>query len=297
MRLPAFEYHSAANLTDALEKLIQLGSHARVLAGGTDLLLRMKLGIEKGDQLVDISKVRELAFIRKEGSTIRIGALTRFSDIATSGTLKKHLPILSSTAEQIGSWQIRNRATIGGNLCSASPAADSAPALLALDSHVVFVGPDGEAEAPLETFFTGPRTHMLHPAQILKEIVIKLVRGRSAGTYLKLMRKKAADLAMVGVAVQARLNPGEQTLAEMTIGMGGVAATPIRAKRAEEMLKGLSYEKALEILPRAALEAANESKPSGGRIPSDYRRAIVEVYVKRGGKGVLETLFDGGPEK
>lgn len=297
MRLPAFEYHSAVSLSDALEKLAQLGPHARVLAGGTDLVLRMKLRIEKGDQLVDIGKVRELAFIRKEGSTIRIGALTRFSDIAASETLRKHLPILSSAAEQIGSWQIRNRATIGGNLCSASPAADSAPALLALDARVVFVGPEGEANASLESFFTGPRTHILHPAQILKEIVIESSEGRSAGTYLKLMRRKAADLAMAGVAVQARLNPEEQTLAEVTIGLGGVAATPIRAKRAEAMLKGLSHAKALKVLPEAALMAAMGANPSGRRIPEDYRRAIVEAYVKRGAKSVLETLFDGGPAR
>jgi CO/xanthine dehydrogenase FAD-binding subunit len=292
MRIRAFEYHAAKDLRDALEKVEHYGDQARVLAGGTDLVLALKKKKIQPACVISLHKLRELDYVREEDSRVRIGAMAKHADLARNPILKKNCPILCQAVGLIGSWQIRNVATIGGNLCTASPAADSAGPLLALDARAVIADLGGEKEIPLSSFFRGPGETALQPNQLLKEIVIDLPKAPSAGCYLRLMRKKAVDLALVGVAFQAGLDASGKRLGRAAIGLGGVAPTPIRPSEAEQALAGLTHEEAIKTLPDAARMAVEATRPiSDVRASAAYRRAVVEVYVQRSVKTALATLF------
>jgi carbon-monoxide dehydrogenase medium subunit len=200
-------------------------------------------------------------------------------------------PVLAQACSLVGSWQIRNTATIGGNLCNASPVADTAGPLLVLDASVVLQGPGGSREMTLQKFFTGPGTTELEPGELLKEVRIPLPGIGSAGCYLKLMRRKALDLALVGVAIQAEPDPDGDTLGKVAIALGGVAPTPIRVPEAEDLLTGMGYAAALKAVPEASRMAVAVSNPiSDVRASADYRRMITEMYVAKGLTALFETL-------
>lgn len=297
MRIRPFEYHAAVDLEDAMVQLDQWGPDSKVLAGGTDLILAMKHKTSLPFCVIGLNKVRELAFVREENGTVRIGALATHSELSKNALLNENAPVLCEALSLIGSWQIRNIATIGGNLCNASPAADSAAPLLALDARVVIADRAGEKEMPLGSFFTGPGTTTMAPNQILKEIVIARPRFPSAGCYLKLMRKKAVDLSLVGVAFQADADRSGQRLRRVAIGLGGVAPTPVRAPEAEAMLTGLNRNEALKALTEAARAAVAATKPiSDIRASAGYRRTMVDVYVRRAGEKVVKALLKTGGE-
>jgi len=297
MRIRPFEYHTAANLEDALAQLAEYGPEGKVLAGGTDLILAMKHKKVIPNHVISIRKVGELAFVKEEANRLRIGALATHSQLCSNELVREEAISLWEAISLIGSWQIRNIATIGGNLCNASPAADSAPPLLTLDARVVIADAKGEREIPLESFFTGPGATVLGQDQLLKEIVIDTPRSLSRGCYLKLMRKKAVDLSVVGVAFQAEVYESRKTLSRVAIGLGGVAPTPIRAHRAEAILNELEYHEALKALPDAARAAVEETSPiTDIRASAEYRKAVVDAYVRRAGEKVLNALFQEGGE-
>jgi len=294
MRIRPFDYFAATSLNHALERLEHYGSEIKLLAGGTDLVLAMKEKKILPPKVLSLHKIRELDFVQEENGTVQIGALSRHADLAGNAMLNARFPILCEAVGSIGSWQIRNVATIGGNLCTASPAADSAPALLALDARVVIVDTEGEKEIPLISFFAGPGETVLKPNQLLKEIRIEQPKSRSAGCYLKLMRRKAVDLALVGVAFQAQVDQAGDKLTRVAVALGGVAPTPIRAPEAEAMLTGLSYDKALKEIPKAALAAVEATRPiSDIRASADYRKAIVKAYIRQAADRILKVLFIG----
>ena len=297
MRIRPFEYHFAATLEDALTQLSRYGPEGKVLAGGTDLVLAMKHKKVLPRHVISLRKVGDLAYILEDAERLRIGALATHSQICGNDTLRRRTPALWQAVSLIGSWQIRNIATIGGNLCNASPAADSAPPLLALDARVVIADIKGEKEVPVSSFFTGPGATVLSPDQLLKEIIIEPPDPQSAGCYLKLMRKKAVDLALVGVAFQGQIDDSGKRLSGVEIGLGGVAPTPIRARGAEAILNGLEYRDALKALPDAARAAVKETSPiTDIRATAEYRKAIVEVFVRRAGEKALKALFEQGGE-
>ena len=292
MRIRPFEYYAATNLNDALERLEQYGRETKILAGGTDLVLAMKEGKIAPAHVVSLLRVKELDYVIREDSRIRIGPLTKHADLATSPVLKETLPILCHAVRLIGSWQVRNVATLGGNLCTASPAADSAPALLALGARVVIADRATDKEIDLGSFFKGPGETILGPTQLLKEIIIPCSKNPSAGCFLKLMRKKAVDLALVNVAFYAETDPSMSRLTRVTIALGGVAPTPIRASEAEVGLLNLTYPEALEKIEGAARLAVEATRPiTDTRASADYRRIVVETFVRRAADGTLNTLF------
>jgi len=293
MRIRPFEYHAPADLEEALNLLAEFGPDVKVLAGGTDLVLAMKHKTILPPRVISLSKIEGLGVVREETSTVKIGALATHSNLSRNVLLNKSMSMLCKAVSLIGSWQIRNVATIGGNLCNASPAADSAAPLLALDARVVIADSKGEEEIPLSSFFAGPGTTALGPGQLLKEIVVDRPRPRSAGCYLKLMRKKAVDLSLVGVAFQAEVDDSGKKLSQVAIGLGGVAPTVIRAPEAEAMLAGLTYDKVIKALPGAARAAVAATRPiSDVRASADYRRSMVDVYVRRAGEEVIHSLFN-----
>jgi len=295
MRIRPFDYWAAPSLDEALAELEVGGADAKVIAGGTDLVLNMKKKKILPRRVISLHNLKELDFIRTQDSEVRIGALTRHADVAADPLLKRRLPILCEAVGLIGSWQIRNVGTIGGNLCNASPAADSAPALLVLNARLIVASQKTQREIALDSFFTGPGETVLETGQILKEIVIDLPKQPAAGCYLKLRRRQAVDVSLAGVAFQAETEPDGRTLARVGIALGGVAPTPIRVAEAEAALIGLSVDEALTNIAACAKVAGQASDPIDDvRASASYRRTIVEVFLHQCAQKVLHTLKNGG---
>lgn len=251
------------------------------LAGGTDLVIAIK---EKGlapKYIVDLKRISGLTGIREDNqSNITIGALTTMREIETSALIRGKYPFLAQSAAEVGSIQIRNRATIGGNMANATPSADVAPALIALDATVRIASAAAEKIVPLESFFRGPGQTIMERSEILVEIILPKTDPRLVGEYIKFSPRDMMDLAYVGVAVAYFLERNPSRCHDVRIVLGAVAPTPIRAKDAEAMLEGqpLTEEMAAQVGERAA----QESKPiSDVRSSAEYRRAMVAAMTKR----------------
>jgi CO/xanthine dehydrogenase FAD-binding subunit len=295
MRIRPFDYWAAPGLDEALDELDRYGADAKVIAGGTDLVLNMKKKNIQPRRIISLHNLNELDFIQSDDCRVRIGALTKHADIASNPFLKKHLPILCEAVGLIGSWQIRNVGTIGGNLCNASPAADSAPALLVLNAQLIVASKKAEKKIPIESFFSGPGATVLETGQILKEIVIELPRYPAAGCYLKLRRRKAVDVSLAGVAFQAETGSAGKTLAKVGIALGGVAPTPVRAPAAEAILAGLTLDEAITKVSDCVEIAVKAASPVDDvRASASYRRTIVDVFLHQCAQKVLRTLKNGG---
>ena len=295
MRIRPFDYWAAPGLEEALIELDLCRADATVIAGGTDLVLNMKKKNIQPRRVISLHNLSELDFVQPDEAGVRIGALTKHADIAANSFLKQHLSILCQAVGLIGSWQIRNVGTIGGNLCNASPAADSAPPLLVLDAQLILASKTAEKKIPLESFFIGPGATTLQPDQILKEIVIELPKHPAAGCYLKLRRRKAVDVSLVGVAFQAETGSDGKTLAKVGIALGGVAPTPVRATEAEAILVGLTLDEAITKVSDCAKIAVKSARPIDDvRASASYRRTIVKVFLHQCAQKVLSTLKNGG---
>lgn len=292
MRLSEFEYLSAETIEDVLEKLGRYGTGAMVLAGGTDLVVRMKERRDLPGHVISLKRVTELGRAAVDDGSTRLGAMSRFSDILNHPTICRNLPGLRQAVETIGSWQIRNVATIGGNLCSASPAADSVPPLVAAGARVVITGPGGDREMPVADFIRGPGRTALSLQEILREIVIDHPVNRSAGCFCKLMRRRAEDIAMASVAVQAEVDDTGGRLGRTAICLGGVGPGPIRVDEAEDMMSGRDPEAARALIGRAARVCALQARPSTGRASAEYRRGVVETFAGRALNRVVDELFE-----
>ena len=291
MPIPPFEFHAPASLPEAVEVLNRLDPNAKIVAGGTDLLPVLKSRTVRPSAVVSLHAIKDLDYVVKQNGCIRVGALALHADLAESRLVKDTIPILAQACSLIGSWQIRNTATIGGNLCNASPVADTAGPLLTLDASVVLQSREGSREMTLHKFFIGPGTTELEPGELLKEVRIPLPGIGSAGCYLKLMRRKALDLALVSVTIQAEPGPDGHTLGKVAIALGGVAPTPIRVPGAEDLLTGLDYAAAKKAVPEASRIAVAVSNPiSDVRASADYRRMITETYMDKGLMALIETL-------
>ena len=278
-RTEPFDFYQPATVAEASRLLKENGPGGRFLAGGTDLVIALK---EKGllpKYLVDLKRVVGLTGIRENSEgTMTIGALTTMRDIEISPLITKKYPFLAQSAAEVGSIQIRNRATIGGNMANATPSADTAPALIALNATAKIVGSSGERTVALEDFFKGPGQTVMCPDEILTEITIPKTSPRLVGDYIKFSPREMMDLAYVGVAVAYNLN--DRNCGGVRIVLGAVAPTPIRAKRAEAALEGQSLTEALA--EQVGHIAAEEAKPiSDVRSSADYRRAMVGAMTKR----------------
>jgi len=280
-RLPRFDVVTPRSLDEALG--ILKGSRdgeIRPFAGGTDLIPRLKERIVKTPKwLLDLKRIPDLDYIRDDGNGgLRIGALASIASVAASPLVRKRFSILAEGAGSIASNQIQNRGTIAGNICNAVPSADSAPALLCLDAVVQCAGSRGSRKIPIHEFFTGPLKTVLEPDELLQEIRIPAPPANARGVYIKLSPRSRMDLAVVGVAALVVAEKG--LIEDVRIGLGAVAPTPMRAGKAEAMLKGQAYKE--ELIAKAAGKAAEEAKPiDDHRASAEYRRMMVEVLVRR----------------
>jgi carbon-monoxide dehydrogenase medium subunit len=279
-RTEAFDFYQPATLQEASRLLKENGPGGRFLAGGTDLVIAMK---EKGllpRYIVDLKHLPGLSGIRENSDgSITLGALTTLHEIETSALIKKKYPFLAQSAAEVGSIQIRNRATIGGNMANASPSADTSPALMALGANANIASASGERKMAIEDFFKGPGQNAMSPDEILTEITIPKTSANLVGEYIKFSPREMMDLAYVGVAVVYNLAKDKKCTG-VRIVLGAVAPTPIRAKRAETALEGQALSEALA--EKAGQIAAEEAKPiSDVRSSADYRRAMVGTMTKR----------------
>ncbi len=199
-----FDYFAPTTISEATRILADYGEEARALAGGTDLLVRLKRKQVTLRAVVNLKRLPGLREIALNGE-LRLGALVTLNEILYSPLIRRRLPVLAATAGKMASVQVRSLATVGGNLCNASPAGDMAPPLIALNARAVIVGPGGERVVPLEDFFLGAGQSVLRPGEILREILVPRPDESTRVTYQKFEHRAAMDIAIVGVAIAAKI--------------------------------------------------------------------------------------------
>jgi carbon-monoxide dehydrogenase medium subunit len=277
-----FQYFEPASIEEAISLSAKYKEEAKVLAGGTDLVVHMRRGEAKPQYVVDINGIPGLDYIRYDAKQgLAIGALTTIRALEKSAELWQRYPIISQAASQLGSVAIRNVATVGGNLCNAMPIADTAQVLLALSAKARIVGPSGERVIPLEDFFTGVGTTALKSGELLVEIQVPLPLPNTRGLYLKHTVRKAIDLAILNVAVVVTLEPKDKVCKDIKIVLGAVAPTPMRAHKAEDIVKGERVDEAL--INRIAQVASDEAHPRPGSIRGsvEYKKEMVKVFTRQ----------------
>ena len=276
--IPAsFDYIAAKSLDDAISLLARHKDDAKVLAGGHSLLPAMKLRLMQPKVLIDLSRIKDLSYIKEEGGQIRIGAMTTHFQVETSDVLRRSCPLLPETATCLGDMQVRNKGTIGGSLAHADPAADWPAAILALDAELVVKGAKGDRIIKASDFFVEMLTTALEPGEVLREIRIPAAKGKVGQAYMK-VRHPASGFAVVGIAVTLSLEGGKcQSIA---IGITGASPKPYRAGKVEAALKG-------NALDARTLSAASAHATDGVDINSDlyasadYRKQLAAVYTRR----------------
>ena len=287
---PSFDYHVPDSVNDAIGMLQKYGSEAKILSGGMSLIPLMKLRLAEPAHLIDINRISGLDYIKESDGFLKIGALAREVDLEKSELVRSKYPLLLDTTLVIADPLVRNRATIGGNLAHGDPANDHPATMLALEAEIVVVGSQGERKIPVTSFFTDLFTTSLSSGEILTEIRIPIPPPGSGGAYFKLERK-VGDFATAGVAAQ--LTVGKDDVCERAgIGLTNVGLTPVKARRAEEALRGKKIDG--ESIKRAAQLAAQESEPTADlRGSQEYKRDLVRVLAIRALDRALERSRRG----
>jgi carbon-monoxide dehydrogenase medium subunit len=290
MYLPQFEYHAPKSAEELAALLAQFGRKAKILCGGTDLIVAMKDKVMKPDCVIDISDLTALSGIRhQEGKGVVIGAATKLEEIERSALIREKYYALYQGASVVGSPQVRAMGTLGGNSCTASPAADTPPPLIALGAKVNLVNRKGTRQIALEEFILGNRQTALGEDEFLESFVLEEPWPNSASRYAIMGLRGAMEIDMVNVAVNLALDSGSGKVKEVRIVLGAVAPTPLRARQAESLLKGNRPEEGL--LDKVAETCAAESKPIDDfRATAAYRREIVRVLSKRALKEALRAI-------
>ncbi len=277
MILPEFQYLAPQTLEEACLLLGRHGVQAQVLAGGTDLLVKMKSGLLKPLYLVSLKRIGELKGIHHQpGVGVVIGARTTHNELVSSPVLASRFRSVCSAAASMAGYQIRNSGTVGGNLVNAVPSADLPPILIALGAKVRLVGPGGERTLELEEFFVGPGKTMLLPGEILASVIIP-EQATTGSNYQKFGLRQAEALAVAGVASAVTMQG--DIMQEVRIAMGAVAPTPMRARQAETLLRGQKVNE--KLIAMASGFAAAVSRPiSDIRGSAEYRQHLVEVLTR-----------------
>ncbi len=291
--LPSFDYVRASTPDMAVHLLVEHEEAARLVMGGTDLLPGLRDGIYRPQVVVDVKYLpgmRDVRFDERTGLTV--GAAVTMNELVRHPEVQTHYPLLAEAAETVASYQIRNRATIGGNLCNASPCADTSPATLVLEAHFLLYGPDGERLVPAREFFLGPGQTVLQPGELMTAIRFPPTPAHAAAQYLKLGRCRSGDLSLVGVAILAFPDGGASNYT-FRIGLGSVAPTPIRVAAAEHVLASQSPGEATFAM--AAGEAMAAASPvTDVRGTAEYQRAMVRTLVLRALRTVWQQLEKQG---
>jgi CO/xanthine dehydrogenase FAD-binding subunit len=285
-----FEYFAPDSLEEALSILKKEGKKVKVLAGGTDLIVQMKDKRTQPAIVVNVKKIPELNRLELGlDNNLHIGAAVPLSKIVAFATVMQKFNILHQACSLIGSVQIRNRATMGGNICNAAPSADSAPPLLCLGAKAIVAHHKNNRVIPLESFFCGPGRTALSDNELLIEIEIPTPPVLSEGCYMRHTPREEMDIAAVSVAVLLVRTSQGKKCREARIALGAVAPTPVRVPQAESLLSGKVLND--EIIEEAAESAADTASPiSDVRASAKYRRELVKVLTRRTLKEAWEAL-------
>jgi aerobic carbon-monoxide dehydrogenase medium subunit len=278
--MKAFEYIRPTSIAEACRLCCDPDEKAKFLAGGTDLLIRMKRKVMHPTRLVSLRDVPGLSTIDfSPDKGLTIDAMVLLSDIENSQIIDRNYPSVVTSAGTIGSVQIRNRATLGGNICNAAPSADMLPILIAYGATAVITDGKSERSVSLADFFVGPGKTVLENGEILKTITVPAPPPSSFGQYLKSYRS-ALDLSVVGVGAVVAFEPGQSQCRQLKLVLGAVGPTPIRARRAEDLAAGQTLDNTL--IEKIGRMAAEEAAPiSDIRATASYRKTLVEVNTRR----------------
>ncbi len=279
-------YAAPRTLDEAVELLKATNGSTRVLAGGTDLLVQMRTGLADPELIVDVKRIAELMRISVGPDGLRLGAAVCGAEISEHRELVASWPGLAEAADLIGSSQIQGRASVGGNVCNASPAADTVPALVALGAQCRIVGPGGERTVPVEEFATGPGQNVLRTGELLVELVVPRPAPRSADAYLRFIPRTEMDIAVAGAGISLTLD-GDGRCSAARVALGAVAPTVILVPEAAQAMIGSTLDEA--DLARAAEAASAACSPiNDKRGTVDFRRKVAGVLVRRAATNAAE---------
>ncbi len=273
-----FDYAVPNDITELLSILHEYGSDAKIISGGTDLTIALKQRLIKPKIIVYLNHIRgELSGISVENDSLKIGATTTYTEIERNQHINRYAQALSQAASQVGTFQIRNLGTIGANLANGSPAADSAPPLIALSAKIKLLSKQGERTILIENFFTGVKKTVLRPNEIITAIEIP-IKNKTSSSWMRFAKRNENVISVVSVAVACEMN--QSAFGESRISLGAVAPTPILAKESSSKLTGKTINP--ETIEAAATSARDECKPiSDVRGSAEYRRHLVYVLSKR----------------
>ena len=278
--MKSFSYAAPRTLDEAIAIMAQAKGEARPLVGGTDLLAQIKEGQRQPSVVVDVKGIPEtnrLEFTPGEG--LHIGSAVSYTDTASYRPLVENYPAILEACLLVGSVQVQNRASIGGNICNASPAGDTVPALLVYEAQAVIAGPHGQRQLPLEEFFLGPGQTVLAPDELLVEVVVPPPPANSGSMYLRFAPREEMDIAVAGVASLVVLDPQGRRCQRACIALAAVAPTPIRAREAEALLEGREITE--DLIRQAGHLAAQASRPiTDVRGSAEHRRELVIVLTR-----------------
>ena len=291
MTLPRFSYLVPKSLKEACIMLAEHEDKARVLAGGTDLLIKMKHRILQPEYIIGISNIPHTDYIHVDKQQLVIGANAKLSAVEQHSQILRYFPALAYAAGVTATVQIRNMGTVVGNICNASPAADTATPLLVYDARVVIMHSAGERIIPLSEFFRGPGVTALESGEIVKELILPLTPDRTGSNYQKLSARSKVDIAAIGVSA-CLLADETETVTRARIAIGAVAPVPKRIHSAEKSLEGKKL--IGELIEQAAQICMEESTPiTDVRSTALYRKKMVEVLSRRALNKCIDQISPG----
>lgn len=284
-----FEYRTPKTLKEVHQELKQFGPEAKLIAGGTALIIMMKQSLVRPACLVSLRGVRALDGITQNDGALRIGSVVTHREVETSPLVRRRLPLLAETYHHVATIRVRNMATVGGGLAHADPNQDPPPALIALGASVKVASANGSREIPLERFFTDYYETVLQPDEIITELIVPGQAPNSAGAFLKFLPRTADDYATVSAAAVVTLDPVKKIFTDVRIALGSVGTTPIRATGAEAVLRGQPVK--AEALREAGEKAKGEVDPiSDLRGSAAYKKEMAAVFVRRALERALANL-------
>jgi len=293
-RMRPFKYLTPTTVEEAISLFAQHSETARYIAGGTDVIVKVKEGWMEPDYLISLKKIDELSDLHKNEATgdLTIGATVTHAVLEKSLMIQKEYPIIYDAVSNIGSMQIRNVGTIGGNLINAVPSADGAIPMIALDGVALLHGPSGERSVAVKDLFIEPYKTVLKPGEILKKITIPAQAPHTGSAYIKFGRRAAMELPLIGIGILLTVEDDLETCARARICLGVAAPTPMRAHEAEKLLMGKKINE--DILRQAGEMAADESRVRDSvRGSAWHRKEMIRVQVRRMGLKCLELIKDG----
>lgn len=277
----AINYETPKSIAEAVKLLAAHGEKARPLSGGTDLIIQLRAGTRRPEYVVDVKQIpemRRISFSLQHG--LHLGAAVPCIEIFENADMRRYYPGLTEAAHLIGSLQIQSRASVGGNLCNGSPAADTTPALIALGAKARIAGSNGERLVPVEDFCTAPGRTVLQPGELLIDVVIDAPEQHSSDAYMRFIPRNEMDIAVVGVGAALTLDLADDRVVDARIALGAVGPTAIFAADASKSLEGKKLDAAaIENAARLAIAASSPIDDMRGT--AEYRRHVVGVLTRR----------------